>query len=99
MATFSQDLTSAALFSIEMLMRARRCNKVSFFPASDSRCSESIEADGIIRPIGVAEIGRSAGEGVGCQRRPDGIDQVRAGFSHDDRGEEKDASSHKRDSD
>ena len=39
---------------------------------------------GIIRPLGVAEIGRAAGEGVGCHRRPNRMGQVRAGFQHDD---------------
>ena len=43
-----------------------------------------VETGGIIRPLGIAEIGRAAGEGVGSHRRPDGIGQVRAGFHHDD---------------
>ena len=38
----------------------------------------------MIRPLGIAEIGRAAGEGVGSHRRPDGIGQVRGGFHHDD---------------
>ena len=49
-----------------------------------SRRAEAVETGGIIRPLGIAEIGRAAGEGVGSHRRPGGIGQVRAGFHHDD---------------
>jgi len=43
-----------------------------------------VETAGIIRPPGIAEIGRAAGEGVGTHRRPGGIGQVPAGFHHHD---------------
>ena len=46
--------------------------------------SEGGRNGGIIRPLGIAEIGRAAGEGVRAHRRPDGIGQIRAGFHHDD---------------
>jgi len=42
------------------------------------------ETGGIIRPLGIAEIGRAAGEGVGSHRNPGGIGQVRGSFHHDD---------------
>ena len=34
----------------------------------------------MIRPVGIGEVDRAAGEGVSLQRRPNGICQVRAGF-------------------
>lgn len=45
---------------------------------------EAIEAAGMICPVGVAEIRRATGEGVGGHRSPGGIGQIRAGFHHDD---------------
>src|ERR1039458_3517564 len=49
-----------------------------------SRRAQAVETGGIIRPLGIAEIGRAAGEGVGSHWRPNGVSQVRAGFHHDD---------------
>ena len=46
--------------------------------------AEAVETGGIIRPLGIAEIGRAAGEGVGSHRSPDGIGQIRGGFHDDD---------------
>jgi len=37
------------------------------------RCEEAIETGGIIRPLGIAEIGCAAGEHVCAHRGPDGI--------------------------
>jgi len=48
------------------------------------RRAEAVETSGIIRPLGIAEIGRTAREGVGSHRSPGGIGQVRAGFHHED---------------
>lgn len=48
-----------------------------------SRRAKAVEAAGIIRPLGIAEIRGAAGERVGCHGRPDAIGQVRAGFHHD----------------
>ena len=48
-----------------------------------SRRANAVETGGIIRPLGIAEIGRAAGEGVGSHRRPDGVGEVRAGFHYD----------------
>src|SRR5208282_575802 len=48
------------------------------------RRAEAVETTGIIRPLGIAEIGRAAGESVGSHRRPGGIDQIRAGLHHND---------------
>jgi len=45
------------------------------------RPAQTVETARIIRPLGIAEIGRAAGEGVGSQRRPRGIGQIRANFS------------------
>src|SRR5689334_913280 len=46
--------------------------------------AEAVEAADMIRPLGIAERGRAAGEGVGSHRSPDGIGQVRGGFHDDD---------------
>ena len=54
------------------------------FESSCSRRAEAIEPGGIIRPLGIAEVGRAAGQGVGAHWNPDGIGQVRGGFHHDD---------------
>src|ERR1035438_640873 len=35
-----------------------------------SRRAEAVEAAGIIGPLGIAEIGRAAGEGIGPHRKP-----------------------------
>ncbi len=48
------------------------------------RRAEAVETGGIIRPLGIAEIGRAATQGVGPHRSPRGIGQVRGGFHHDD---------------
>ncbi len=43
----------------------------------------AIEAAGIIRPLGIAEIRRAAGEGVRGQWNPSRIGETDAGFHHD----------------
>src|ERR1035437_8061697 len=48
-----------------------------------SRRAETVEAGGIIRPLGIAEIGPAVGEGVGSYWRPGRAEQIRAGFHHD----------------
>ena len=48
------------------------------------RRTEAVETGGIIRPLWIAEMGRTAGQRVGCQHRPDRIYQIRAGFNYDD---------------
>ena len=44
---------------------------------------DAVKAKGIIRPLGIAEIGGAAGKFVGLQWRPNGMGQTRAGFHHD----------------
>jgi len=48
-----------------------------------SRRAEPIESGGIVRPLGIAEIGQASRERVRCHRLPDGIRQVCAGFHYD----------------
>jgi len=48
------------------------------------RRAKSGRSAGVIRPLGIAEIGRAAGEGVGRHRRPDGVGEACAGFNDDD---------------
>ena len=49
-----------------------------------SRRVQAIKATGIIRPLRIAEIARTAGKSVGAQWKPCGIGQVRAGLNHHD---------------
>ena len=48
------------------------------------RPAETEETGRMIRPLGIAEIGRASGKGVGSDWRPDGIDQVFRSFHDDD---------------
>jgi len=45
--------------------------------------TEPVETSGIICPLGITEIRRAAGEGVGRERHPAGDRQIR-GSDHDD---------------
>src|ERR1019366_1849217 len=49
-----------------------------------SRGPKAVETYGVIRKLGVAEVERAAGEGVGLQRLPHWVGQIRGRF-HDDR--------------
>src|ERR1019366_5901676 len=51
---------------------------------SKSLGADAVEPSGIINPRRIAEIERVAGEGVGLQRKPDGISEVRASLDHYD---------------
>jgi hypothetical protein len=48
-----------------------------------SRRAKAVATNGVIRPLGIAEITRAAGERVGLRRNPGGIGQS-AGFHHND---------------
>jgi len=63
----------------------RELGRHSPFPcaARSLRRAQSVEAGGVIRPLGVAKVGPSISQGVGAQRRPGRADQVRTGFHHD----------------
>jgi len=49
-----------------------------------SRRTETVETAGVIRPLGIAEINRATGEGLGGQRNPHGVGKVCAGFHNND---------------
>ena len=46
--------------------------------------AEAVKTSRVIRPLGIAEIGRAGGQGIRGHRKPDGIARVGAGFDHDD---------------
>src|ERR1035441_9339043 len=48
-----------------------------------SRRAEAVETDGIIHPLGIAEIGGAASERVRAHRSPSVAGRIRAGFHHD----------------
>src|ERR1039458_7516494 len=48
-----------------------------------SRPAEAVVTTSIIGPLGIAEIGRAGGEGVGCHRRPGRVGEIGASFDHD----------------
>ena len=45
--------------------------------------ADAVEAGGMIRPLGIAEIGGLVRKSIRLHRHPGGIDQVRAGFHYD----------------
>ena len=75
--------TGFAIHDLRFTRGVRGRHKVPRGRARALGHAKAVETGGVVRPVGIAEIGRAAGEGDGLQRRPDGIGQVRAGFHYD----------------
>src|SRR5450756_2309331 len=73
-------LTSAATTEFRVFKQHLRAGLQTNCRACASRRAETVETAGIIRPLGIAEIERVAGERVGLHRNP--VHHVGRAFHH-----------------
>ena len=62
--TIRRGITKACLILLLWLLRCSKTNTSVLWRA------EAVKTSGVVRPLGIAEIGRAAGEDVRAHRRP-----------------------------